>query len=161
MWYRQFFGKDFFPKVHANPERLAAVKYKEFWLGQSPMSKAADKKPFSCWNRIIRRSMLSLEVMLVIRCEVGTKAFGIETAATFFGLDGNRLSQSKPLAFLAKHTPGHLQHHLEPFSSASRVLSESFNAGLFDLGADLLPPTAEGNNLGFLFELGLSLGIGH
>jgi len=72
----------------------------------------------------------------------------------------SKLSHLQPLALLAENFPAHLQHSFKPFSAPLCIFPKSFDAGLFDLRLDLLPPTTERHDLGFLLEVGLSCRVG-
>lgn len=65
---------------------------------------------------------------------------------------------SLPLALVCKDFAAHLQNSLEALSSTDGILPEAFDGEVLDAVLDLLPATAEGNDLGILVEDGAGVG---
>lgn len=76
--------------------------------------------------------------------------------------DSTGSSSHETLSFplQSKHLSAHLKHSLEAFSSAYSVLSKPLNGKLLDAVLDLLPTTAQSDDLGRLIKHGMCGGRG-
>lgn len=70
-------------------------------------------------------------------------------------LYSDRLTRSQSFSFFTKDLTTHFEHHLEPFSSSCRILSETFHTRFLYLVPYLLPSAAKGHYFGFLHEFSL------
>ena len=79
--------------------------------------------------------------------------------ANVMGLDLGGMHLPK-LSLLGEGPPAHLQDHLEALATPSGVLLEALNSKLLDTVLDLLPTTAERNDLSILLEGCFGVGCG-